>query len=381
MNINNKERIGIITMHRVKNFGSALQAYALQECINRLGYNAELIDYVFPNECQPRISTVKKKIKNVIVDALLGFTLSIKSNRFSEFYRNFFKLSVSQYKSKKEIQTVNHSYDLIITGSDQVWNWKHIGSDTTFMGSFCNDDKVPRISFASSFSSSIIPEDYKQLYSNYLSKYIHISVREKAGLTIIKDLLKKDAGLVCDPTLLLNKKDWSNISNLSRIKIKQPYILAYILTYSFDPYPQINNFIEILQKKTGLNVVYLSGSFGHYIKNNSTVIRSAGPCEFIRLFSEASYIITTSYHGTAFALNFSVPFNSVISRNYESDSRIIDLLSSVKAINRALYIDDKEYNPCPMDYNEINSVIEKFRYESSKFLSIAIKESLSQRLS
>lgn len=380
----NIKKIGIITMHRVQNNGSALQAYALQKKINDLGYYSEIIDYVFPNKLHRKVPEnifikCAKQIRHLLGDAILGFPNYIRLKRFYQFYKNYYKLSKRTYSLKEELDNNPPSYDLLVTGSDQVWGPMNIGKDTTFMLSFCKDDSIPRISYSASFATDNIPEEFKPLYAIFLSKYQFISVRESSGIKIINDLIQKDATVVCDPTLLLNKYEWSKIASDSRITIKQPYILVYILTYAYNPYPEIDNIIQELQNQLGLHVIYLDGKLSDYKKKNSTVIRNAGPCEFVKLFMDAKYVITTSFHGTAFALNFSVPLYSVIKSTSGSDSRIFSLLKLVGAENRAIIIDTDILKVEPMDYNTTSKNIETLREESKYYLRDSIKTLLTNR--
>lgn len=375
--MDNIKKIGIITMHRVQNYGSALQAYALQKKINELGYYSEIIDYVFPNRMHRKNDTFlikyAKQARHELGDALLGFPSWIQKQRFYQFYKNYYKLSKKKYTSKEDLDNDPPYYDLLITGSDQVWGPMNIGDDTTFMLSFCKNDNIPRISYAASFATDRIPEKFRSIYSTYLSKYQFISVRESSGVRVIHDLIHRDASVTCDPSLLLDRVSWSEIAALSKINIKKPYILAYILSYSYNPYPEINHLIQKIQEQLGLHVIYLNGQLSDYRKRNSTVIRSAGPCEFVKLFMDAKFVITTSFHGTAFALNFSVPLYSVIKNSGSSDSRMFSLLKLVGAEDRAITIDTNNLKVERMDYTMVSKNIKSLREESISYLHDSIK--------
>lgn len=379
--MNKNYKIGIITMHRVRNNGSALQAYALQSKIIKLGFDSEIIDYIFPNKLHTKSKEkvfiqAARQLKRILIKIILGFPIYIQKKRFKKFYKKYYRLSAKTYSSKDELEKNPPYYDLLITGSDQVWNPKHIGMDTTFMCSFCKDDTIHRISFASSFASNNIPERFKPLYAKYLSNYNALAVRENSGVSIINDLIQQPATVTCDPTLLLDKLDWLKIADSSKIKINKPYILAYILTYAYNPYPEIIDLIKKLQDRLGFHIVFLNGRLSDYKFKNSTVIRNAGPSEFVKLFMDAEYVITTSFHGTAFALNFSVPLSSVVNNKTEDDSRMINLLHLVGAGNRAISIDATELTTEPMDYSIISNNIQKLRDKSMRYLFNAIKNNL-----
>ena len=255
-----------------------------------------------------------------------------------------------------------------MTGSDQVWNPLHVKDDTSFLLPFV-DKKATKLAYAASFATTEIPSHLKEKYSELLSEYKAISVREKSGITLAESLTGKKAELVCDPTLLLSKEEWSNLANQVPQRIKEPYILAYILTYAYNPYPEIDNIINEIQNKLNLKLVILNGSIKDLKRKNSIVIKDAGPLEFLNLIKNASFIITTSFHGTAFALNFEKPFYSIIKSFDNTDSRMLSLLEYVEAKDRAIIYDGHISNfQSTLDYSHITSKIETFRNKSIDFL-------------
>lgn len=362
--------IGILTMHKVLNYGSALQAYALLHFVRSLGLNAELIDYIFPNRSKRKLSSC---LLNVLSDIVTG--KCIKERRFREFYKNYYRCSFCRYYTKQEFSEANLNYDILMTGSDQVWNPIHIKDDFSFFFPFVNSGKK-KVSYASSFSVSTLPDNIKASFTNYLKTYSHISVREKSSVKIVKDLIDIEPAVVCDPTLLLTADDWSNmIANYPK-PMKEPYILAYILRYSYDPYPEIFNIIEFVQKKYGYHVVMLDGSINDIKRKNTSIIKTAGPLEFLNWIKNASFIITTSFHGSAFALNFQIPFLSVIKDRTHSDNRMIDLLETCGCSDNII-----TYNQDLCDFSfkrkqehieTSNKLLEKFRNSSIKYLKNSI---------
>ena len=205
------KRVGILTMHKVLNYGSALQAYATQHTIETLGYDCELIDYKYPNlehlAFQGRISQAKDlSLKDIL--RLMFHQIKVRfrndvKNRFDDFYSDFFNCSTNVYNNRLEILTNYPVYDIYITGSDQVWNPDYIGFDTNFMLNFAPKG-ARKISYASSFTISEIPSCLKKTYAESLEDYHMISVRESSGQKIVKELTDKESVVVCDPTLLLD---------------------------------------------------------------------------------------------------------------------------------------------------------------------------------
>ena len=349
-------------MHKVLNYGSALQAYALQHYISSLGYDAELIDYIFPNGNRKVILTFKQRLIYTIKSLLSGKLR--KKRRFQKFYKKYYVCTDKRFNSPEELSNAKFDYDILMTGSDQVWNPKHIKDDYSFFLPFASE-RTKKVSYASSFSTAEIPDELKPIYKGFLGSYYTISVREKSGVRIVKELVGKDAEMVCDPTLLLFKEEWSELIKDKPNPIGQPYILAYILRYAYDPYPEINRIIDAVQKELGLHLVFLDGSLSDMKRKNATVIRNAGPLEFLNLVKNASFIITTSFHGTAFALNFGIPFYSVIKDKSGFDTRMIDLLAEVECEDRAVVYNS---NVEPVCMNIIKSTCTKYRIESQKYL-------------
>ena len=370
----NKSRIGILTMHRVQNYGSALQAYALQEYINRLGYEAELIDYIFPNGKHKQRRPLKKVIKSTLFKWVFALPLLRKSKRFARFYSEYYNCSEQQFDNPRCLMQYDYPYDVLITGSDQVWNPIHILTDTSFFLPFAHPH-TPKIAYAPSFSVASVPEEFDATLRSYIESYSHISVREKSGIDIVQALTNKEVSMVCDPTLLLTKEDWSALAEQSDYKIEGPYILVYVLSYAYNPYPEINAIIERVQQELGLPLILLDAPIMDMKFKNARFIKDAGPLDFLHLVQHASFIITTSFHGTAFALNFGIPFYSVIRDRSGFDTRMMDLIDAVKA-DRAIVYNLPIDKPLTMHFRDIETRLCEIRQHSQNY----IKNSLSHCL-
>lgn len=378
--MNNKKQVAIITMHRIKNFGSALQAWALQESINKIGHEAIIIDYLYPNayyfsKVQKKQSNKTSIIKKVRLRKLLNFIkfkFLYKHKKQNELFLNFWNkhfIVTSKYSSPEELKKYPPIADVYMTGSDQVWNPNTMYGDPAFFLDFGNES-ICRISFAASFGTNTITEEYKNLYSKYLSKYQYLSIRENTGVNIVKSLIGKECPLVCDPTLLLTQQDYQTLAKDSEIKIKRPYLLAYILDYAYNPRPAIDELISQVSKLLGLHIVYLvCGNINGY-KIGSTTISAAGPNEFIRLFSDAKFVITSSFHGTVFSLIHQKPFFSVLPST-KKDNRIASLLAEVGLQNRGVHsnqIISLSKEDLQFEYKSVNDKLSKLRENSMSFL-------------
>lgn len=369
-------KIGIMTMHRVQNIGSVLQAYALQYKIRQLGFESELIDYVFPS-----IKKEHNNIKSMVswcYEAIQGFPGKKRQAKIEAFRRDF--LCCSQVSYNRENLLVNPpQYDVYCTGSDQVWNPFHIGEDTSFMMDFAPTD-APRFAYASSFASKEVNEPYFSLYSKYLSRYIDITVREKSGAQIVKSMTGKDATVVCDPTLLLSDSEWNNIAEKSDVTIKGGYILIYLLSYMFNPRPYFYDIVETVRHNLSLPVYHYNPYTADSFKRNIKPLKGMGPHDFVRIFRDASFVITDSFHGAVFATIFNKPLIGIVKDEHDGDGRISTLRSQVDGCN-SIVCYNKPFSFDRSNIDDFKCNIEKVdtlrQFGSDKLIDM-INEAVSQ---
>lgn len=375
--VKQKIKIGIITMHKVLNAGSSLQAWALYHKIEQLGYSCEIIDYQYPNQFhrsqQQTIDTRHDLIRSWINRGkyFLLYRTKKQHQRFSKFWQSSWQSS-APYNTPKSLQLNPPRYDIYIVGSDQVWNPKCMYGDPSFFCAFAKDK--PRISYASSFAQADIPDELYKTYETLLSGFSSISVREEGARDLVRKLTGKDATVVCDPTLLLTKQDYAPFIAKSEIKIKKPYILAYILSYAYNPYPTILEVIEKVSRERKLPVFYMmANTIDDYHIGNS--ITNAGPNEFLQLIADAECVVTSSFHGVAFALNFEKDFYAVLPKNVDNNNRIYSLLNIVGAQDRIVQNDPNFHiSQRSINYNDITKRIKLFRDRSIEYLELALKE-------
>lgn len=333
--------VGIITMHRVVNYGSFLQTYALQDIIEKLGFEVEIIDYRYPNEYQFERGTKRKKLslRGWLSQTFRLTSTSKKINTFLKYQNRYLKCS-RLYKGYSDIHKTPPAYDIYITGSDQVWNPLFTKGDPAFFLDFASAASR-KLSYASSFSVSTIDDDYRSNYASLLSSYDAISVRESSGQSIIKNLIGKEVPCVLDPSLLKTAPEWLEFASHDTSNLPSgDYILVYMLNYAFDSEKLILDISREVSSQTSLPIVMLSAKDNKY--SNIRNIVDATPSDFIHLINGAKYVITSSFHGTAFAVNFQKNLLSVI-KNESTDDRQKSfleflnlsncLVSSVKDIN------------------------------------------------
>lgn len=339
----NQKRVGLITMHRVINYGSFLQAYATQKIINNLGFNCEIIDYNFPNEWHFQNGLKRKLTLKTIISSLiypLGLT---KSHRKKKHIQNSISkyLSLTKYyKNPNELTDNPPKYDVYVTGSDQTWNPKHMKGDPIFMLSFA-PQKSRKISFSASIAGKHLDDRFKPIFSKYLNQYDAISIRDENGNSVIKELTGKNASVVLDPTLMLDKNEWQKFTNSFSLKsFQEKYILFYLITHSFNPTPYIYELLKKMQTKTGFRVLSFSKIPKEY-EVDYVHCSDADLGGFVSLFENASYVVTSSFHGTAFAINFGIPLCSVVKELNGEDDRQASLLNKLGLENCIVPVGEK----------------------------------------
>lgn len=366
-------KVGIITIHRIHNYGSVLQAYALQQVCEDLGYQTEIIDYLFPNNFQSdnKYQTAGDTQPNEPkwIKMLFGLSLMRQHKGIDTFVANHLHLSQTSYSSPDALMDHPPHYDVYMTGSDQVWSPRHTNGDPAFMLHFAPNDKL-KVAYAASIGASKIPTELQQGYSDLLRRYQYVSVREASGRGLLKELIGKEAQVVLDPTLLLNNDEWNKLATVKRL-VRKPYILCYFLNYSFNAFPYVDDLAADMQRQTGYDIVRVARP-PHKLNLCGSVYRiDASPEEFLALVRDAELVLTTSFHGTAFAVNYGRPVFTVVKEKESGDSRQMNLMKSLGLEDKVLTISDAFPNATSShyDYRIEQQRLDMLRKESTRFLT------------
>lgn len=370
--------IGIITIHKINNYGSVLQAFALQKVCEQLGYNTQIIDYNFPNgqHLDNPYATVSDTLHNEPkwIKALFAKSLMRQHKGIADFVKKFQRLSVNSYNSPTALKNDAPQYDVYITGSDQLWNPRHCNGDPAFMLHFAPENAL-KISYAASIGSNEIPAEIQPLYKELLCNYKHISVRENSGAELIKNLTGKEVKVVLDPTLLLSKDEWNQIATPNR-QFKKKYILCYFLNYTFNAFPYVDELATYMQKQTGYEIVRVARPPHHLFMPHTHHRVGASPEEFLALVRDAEMVLTTSFHGTAFAVNYGKPVFTVVKDRKTSDSRQLSLMQNLGLETQVLSINDDFPDKSRFTYNVVDEQtrLDSLRHESMQYLINALKD-------
>lgn len=344
-----KKKIGIITIVKVNNYGAELQAYALQKKLNLLGYDAEIIDYLFYKNkahIKEKISRpfypypIKKKIKEFLepwyhkIRCLPYWKNKQKREKaFDLFHKKHTRFSSICYRSYSQLYRNPPIYDVYCVGSDQVWNPGCYTNLNPYFVSFAPRGKK-RISYASSFGVKVLPQHAQERYKDLLLQMDAISVREDAGVDIVNEISGRDAVKVADPTLLLTTDDWLEIANYDKVPTDK-YILLYVLKDS----DYIKQKALEIGREQGLKVVRICKEAYKQDKKTDGIIDilDAAPDDFLGLFSKAEIVLTNSFHGTVFSIMFRKEFYTILNAENNNNTRQINLLETVGVEDRIVY--------------------------------------------
>lgn len=361
--------VGIVTFFKANNYGVCLQAIATQRFIQKCGYEAEIIRYSNPYEHASQKLCYKEN------DSFLGYFTSLAKNILlgKQHYYNMgfgritdqMVLSNESYSAKEQMEKLE--YDILVAGSDQIWNPQITnGLDEVFLLQFGR--AKGRISIASSIGSKPPRDEETKLFQKAFAGYSAISVREQFARDNLKGLTTHQIKVLLDPTFLFSRSEWISMlgSSSNYIDTKEKYILCYFIARDKNEYQQrVREFSE----KTGLPVWTIQ--FSNYRwKVSSRRILGATPSDFIALFANAELVLTDSFHGTAFSINLQRNFVSF--RHKSNPLRIIDLLNKLD-IDERLDMSAGEYKP--VNYTEVNSRLEALRQDSKQWVIDALRGS------
>lgn len=311
----------ITTYFASQNYGAVLQAYALAEFI-RLEMGIDPVFLNYRTSSSKRTYTLVPKVAGIKdLKRLIKFLFRYKYIRqrysgFIKFVRSYLTLT-RPYAWPGEVGMDIAEADFFITGSDQVFRYRNEEWDPYFL-SFVPESKRS-IAYAPSFGADELSSEHHVKVAALLKRIDYLSCREKRGAELIAKLTGRDVPVVLDPVFLLNRDLWEKLADCSYCPDRE-FILCYALVGHHD---QLRYAMRVRQL-TGLPIVLITNPYAT-IKN---VIDASGsnPKQFVGLFSKAAYVVTDSFHGSAFALLFKRPFVSLIVTE-SSSSRIIDLLS------------------------------------------------------
>lgn len=370
-----KKKVGIITFHASYNYGSMFQAYALQRTIKSMGYDTKIIN--FRSQIQQKLYSFfprykgKLEIGKGLIKCVLFLPFKKKSHRFELFMNRYLDLTPA-YSSVEEIETLCPEFDIYVSGSDQIWNPEALDFNEAYLLSFAKDHK--RVAYAVSCGpiGNFEDTDWEKMMKKHLARYQAISVREQKTEKLVAKFVGHNVPILLDPTMLLSSAQWDMLLHDMSPILSRKYILLYTL-YDNSSLSETVKKISRFLKLPVVVTKYLSKK-----KALSTYIRcinktGSGPLEFLWLLKNAEFVISSSFHGTAFSILYNKPF---FSYNGNIDARISSLLQMTELSERSINnenVMEKIHNAYNIDFSYANTAIQKEREKSLHFLSEALK--------
>ena len=368
-------KTGLVTFYHIHHYGALLQAAATQRAVEHLGCECEIIDYfVNQNNALFRKPTGLGSAVHDAHTALHYQALNARYQRFEQFSKDHLHISGHRFESFAELKDAELPYDAILSGSDQIWNPKIFPDghfDPVFFGAFSQRRKI---AYAPSFGIPRIPESMEQELRDYLAAFSHVSVREKQGQEIVKEITGQDVPVVLDPTLLLDRQQWADMSH---VPANYPGgDKGYILCYCISKPGALAPYIDHLARKTGLPVVQLCG-VRQKVHPKARCILDAGPAEFLGLFRNASYVCTNSFHGTVFSVQFQKPFFTTVHATElaaPERSRTFSILNRLGLTERIIGKGDTAAPDAPIDWEAVEERLRAARQSSLDYLRAALRD-------
>lgn len=365
-----KKKIGIITLCGYHNYGNRLQNYALQSVLEKLGFSVLTIKNITIQQKSSLFERVYRNRGNFLNLVYAKYhnrknkkLHNERTQRFFEFSKKYIEETDYTISELSIPDDLSEKFDFFVTGSDQVWNPElNRGSSVEFL-QFAPSEK--RISYAASFGVSKIPEHVKTDFKERLNQMAHISVREEAGARIVKELTGRDAEVLIDPTMLLDKEEWISIAKAPAFKPKKNYLLTYFLGDGSKEYKQ---WINHISKTFDLEVINL-------LDPDAKDAYLTDPGEFIDLINNAALMCTDSFHGSVFSIlmhtDFMV-FDRIEKNEATMGSRIDTLLNMFELTSRKWHKDIKDDDVFNTSFTHVDEILNVERQKAMKYLKNAL---------
>ena len=365
-----KMKIGILTFHRALNYGAVLQCYALYKTLSMMGHEVEVIDYrpesiekyrmLYSHKVFNNCDGLFNKLRYVISCMLLAYSKKKTSKKFDDFLAYNMKFSKIVYNTND----ILHNYDVIVFGSDQIWNPELLyGLDPVYYGQF-EKGKAKFVTYAASIGRiNLITEQNENKFEEYIRCYDAISVREYA----LRDYLYKRfviaAEVVCDPSLLLERKYYDEIATKPR---EDNYVLLFEQFRNADSY----TLAKTIANQLGAHVITISAETNHLRYRPCKNISEVSPSEFLGFIKYARCVVTSSFHVTSFSIIMQKDFYAT--KRVNNNDRVNTILEHVGLEERLVNAGEKIFFS-PINYQGIEKRIEDVKKHSLNYLKNNLK--------
>lgn len=359
-------KIGILTFHNAYNYGAVLQAYATQVLVESFGHKAEVIDYhnkAIDNDYNLLKFHVRYFLgsKHRFPLYLLGRYFYWKRRRaFRKFFEKYIKLSDKTYFQGEEISL--NDYDVVLIGSDQLWNKSLTGGlDKIYWGQFNISVGARKVAWSVCMNNINVTTDETSLIKDYFKSFSAISVREETLQSLISNLTDKSVWHTLDPTLLLSTQQWEEVCH----PVKES---NYIAVYAVRKEKETICFARQLASKLNKRLIIIRSYSKWYFSPENK--EDCGPDDFLSYIKYADYVVTSSFHGTVFSLIFQRQF---VCPMLDGNIRVEDLLHTAGLPNRFVKDWEDALSLPLIDYKHLSNQLALKRKETLDFLIDALK--------
>ncbi len=354
------KKVGIMTMHRIINYGSFMQAYGLKKIIEKLGYEVEFVDFNYEKSLVNNKYKTINRIKNN-----LNIISVYKRLKLKRRFRDVYNQSLNDYLNVSEVRNYPyHSIDELVIGSDEVFNCIQeypIGYSRELFG--LNYENIPVISYAACFGQTTLEglKFYKidAEVAELLKKFKSISVRDNNSYSIINNLLNIKPTLNVDPVLVSDFSD----EIVDNVKYSD-YILVY--AYSNRLSKKEEKYVKAFAKKNNKKILCI-GAFQRFADYNIIV----KPFEIFAYFKHADFIITDTFHGSIFSIITHSKFGTIIRKgSHGNNNKLYDLLERMDRKDRIItdiHDIDSLYEK-EIDYSKTDRIIEQEKEKTINYL-------------
>lgn len=356
---NSKKRASVITMHSVCNYGTQLQAYATQKKLEEYFDEVTFVDYRRTNTYGKGLRKEYSRGNPLRWLAFLPTYFKWKQV-FGNFQKKYLSITKQTYLSQEDFVHNPIKADVYFSGSDQIWNtgWNH-GVIPAYYLSYAPDNK-PKIAFASSFGQSELPSKEITDVKHYLKRFQKISVRESSGVAIIKKQLGLNAVQLNDPTLAFSGDFWRALG--TKTKIHEKYILLYNLNSS----KAIDDYAQEVSKRINCKLYRFCTRYDQVIRKGKSLIIPKIE-DFITCIDNAEFVITDSFHATAFAMNLNTKLIVLPPKKYSS--RLRDFIAQIQN-EKCIAKNYQDFSPIDNHPNfaQIDSILARERLKFDNFI-------------
>lgn len=366
------KKVGILSMQRINNYGSFLQAYGLKSMIESLGYETEFVDYHIEKSLIEK-NTSKNKFSRNLKKGIETFNAPgslINKIKYIKYKQNF-KNKYIKLLGIDSSYNYNPQLDSLVIGSDEVFNCIQSNDNVGYSLELFGKDNNARnlISYAASFGNTTLDKlkQYKKNVeiANYLKKFNSISVRDNNSYEIVKELTSISANINLDPVLMFDYKSKLNFKKDKKLTEK------YMIVYAYNGRITKNESIKIKKfaKERNLKVYSIGG-----IQDCTDKFIDCEPFEIFNYFYNAEYIITDTFHGSIFSIvtnkNFSTIIRKSVNNSYGNEEKLSDLLCRLGLKNRMSYDIDETIENLnnSIDYTDVNKIIIEERKKTMDYL-------------